>query len=50
MHYHPKHSSNARTAGWTGAGFLAAVAIGASISSIVTLPSSMTREEACAKA
>lgn len=33
MNYHPKHKSNSRTAVWIGAGVLAAVAIGAIISS-----------------
>ena len=38
MNYHPKHKSNSRTAVWIGAGVLAAVAIGALIFIIVTLP------------
>ena len=50
MNYHPKHKSNSRTAGWIGAGVLAAVAIGAIIFIIVTLRSPMTKEEARAKA
>lgn len=50
MNYHPKHKSNSRTAVWTGAGVLAAVAIGAIIFIIVTLRSPMTKEEARAKA
>ena len=50
MNYHPKHKSNSRAAVWIGAGVLAAVAIGAIIFIIVTLPSPMTKEEARAKA
>ena len=50
MNYHPKHTANSRTAGWIGAGVLAAVAIGAIIFIIVTLHSPMTKEEARAKA
>ena len=50
MNYHPKHTANSRTAGWIGAGVLAAVAIGAIIFIIVTLRSPMTKEEARAKA
>ena len=50
MNYHPKHKFNSRTAGWIGAGVLAAVAIGAIIFIIVTLRSPMTKEEARAKA
>ena len=46
MNYHPKHTSNSRTAVWIGAGVLAAVAIGALIFIIVTLRSPMTKEEA----
>ena len=37
MNYHPKHKSNSRTAGWIGAGVLAAVAIGAIIFITITL-------------
>lgn len=50
MNYHPKHTSNSRTAVWIGIGVLAAVAIGAIIFIIVTLRSPMTKEEARAKA
>ena len=50
MNYHPKHTSNSRTAVWIGVGVLAAVAIGAIIFIIVTLRSPMTKEEARAKA
>ena len=50
MNYHPKHKSNSRTAVWIGAGVLAAVAIGTLIFIIVTLRTSITKEEARAKA
>ena len=51
MNYHPKHTSNSRTAIWIGAGVLTAVAIGAIIFIIVTLRSApMSKEEARAKA
>ena len=50
MNYHPKHTANSRTAGWIGAGVLAAVAIGAIIFITITLRTPMTKEEARAKA
>ena len=50
MNYHPKHTVNSRTAGWIGAGVLAAVAIGAIIFITITLRTPMTKEEARAKA
>ena len=49
MNYHPKHTANSRTAGWIGAGVLAAVAIGAIIFITITLRTPMTKEEARAK-
>ena len=50
MNYHPKHTANSRTAGWIGAGVLAAVAIAAIIFITITLRTPMTKEEARAKA
>ena len=50
MNYHPKHTSNSRTAVWIGAGVLAAVAIGAIIFIIVTLRSPTAKEGSSTKA